>query len=90
MVGSRDIIKLGSLAGRLAPLCLAMPPCRDFCNVGIGIDCGDCIVACWACEPGSHSSVPPCRTTLFRNKLLDRGGGPFGLLLLACLTAATV
>lgn len=31
--------------GRLAPLCLAMPPCRDLCNVGIGIDYGDCVVA---------------------------------------------
>lgn len=44
--GGRGGIKLGSLAGAWLLFCLAMPPCRDLCNVGIGIDYGDCVVAC--------------------------------------------
>lgn len=70
--------------GRLAPLCLAMPPCRDLCNVGIGIDYGDCVVACWALSRDFTTVLQysTSSTTLFRNKLRR---GPFGLLLLACL-----
>lgn len=82
----RGGIKLGSLAGAWLLSCLAMPPCRDFCNVGIGIDYGDCVVACWALSR-DFTTVPQYSTTLFRNKLR---GGPFGLLLLACLTAGCV
>lgn len=56
----RGGIKLGSLAGAWLLFCLAMPPCRDLCNVGIGIDYGDCVVAAGpegVSEPGP--GLPP-------------------------------
>lgn len=60
---------LGRLSARAA---LAMPPCRDLCNVGIGIDYGDCVVACWALS--RDFTTVPCHpsATLFRNKLRGR------------------
>lgn len=57
--------------GRLAPLCLAMPPCRDLCNVGIGIDYGDCVVAAGP-EVSRGRGCLPVYTYTFTYCTMDR------------------
>ena len=63
---------------------LSASPCRHAgtsATFGIGIDYGDCVVACWALSR-DLTTVP------YHSVSKQTPRRPFGLLLLACLTAA--